>query len=71
MNWFIVVILTILLVLLNKKEDFWNMATRRDFKLADIRGEPNLVYPFGYVYGPFRYGIDGVLHKTGGGYYLY
>lgn len=71
MDLFPLIILAILFVLLKNKEKFWNMATRRDFKLADIRGEPNLIYPYGYIYGPFHYGIDGQVHKTAGGYFLY
>jgi hypothetical protein len=65
------IILVILFVLLKYRESFWNLATRRNYRVSDIRGEPNLIYPLGYVYGPYHYGANGMFQKTDNGYYLY
>jgi hypothetical protein len=66
--WFIAIIG---LLCFKCKEGFWNQPTRRDFKIADIRGEPNLVYPVGYIYFPFHFGVDGRYQPTKGKYFLH
>lgn len=75
MMWIIVVSVVMLLMILYNKEHFWNEATRRGFKIADIRGEPNLVYkgvyPYGYLYSPDIYTTSGELIKRKGRYHIF
>uniref|UniRef100_A0A6C0M0E7 Uncharacterized protein n=1 Tax=viral metagenome TaxID=1070528 RepID=A0A6C0M0E7_9ZZZZ len=72
---FLIAFIVITIIYKNQELFFFNQATRRNFRLADLRGEPNLIYdnnePIGYLYSPDMYTVTGDLIKVSDRSFIY